>query len=211
MIRSIAVIGARGFAGAQVVKLALEKGYKVTAIVRNAASMATSDNLSVVTGDVTNYESLCRAFINVDVVISCFGPSNPLKAGNLMSTGVKNIVAACESTGVKRFVFMSGVLNTDGRGLSLADRLMIKALRLVYQKITRDKFIAHAVIQKSAIDWVIAISGGLKDAPASGIYRAGPGARIAPFKLLPYADCAACLLRAAEEPAWTNQVINVGR
>jgi hypothetical protein len=50
-----------------------------------------------------------------------------------------------------------------------------------------------------------------RDAPAAGHYRAGPRAPVAPLVSLSFADCAACLLRALIERAWTRQIVNLGR
>lgn len=51
----------------------------------------------------------------------------------------------------------------------------------------------------------------LDHSPATGNYLAGPRARIFPPKALSHADCADCLVKAATEPAWVKQIVNVGR
>ena len=211
MVKRIAVIGSTGVTGQEVIRLALQKGYLVTAVVRKPGSVTPSEKLTVVKGDVTDYKSLVRAFADVDAVISCFGPANGLKAGKLMSTGAKNIVLASEEAEVKRLVFMSGILQTDGKELSFLNRFGIRFLRLFYHKVYKDKVIAETSIQESYLEWVIVRATGLKDVAGRGTYTAGPRVPVLPFKPLSYSDCAACLLRAAEEAAWTKRIINVGR
>jgi uncharacterized protein YbjT (DUF2867 family) len=210
MLKRLAVIGASGATGKHVIRLALKQGYLVTAVVRKPDAINPSENLTVVRGDVTSYDSLLKAFHNVDAVISCLGPANSLKAGDIMSTGAKNIVSAAEEVEVKRVVFMSGILQTDGKELSFWNRFSIGLIRLFYQQVYKDKVVAEALIRQSALPWVIVRASGLKEVVERGTYTAGPHAKIAPFKPLSYADCAACLVRAVEEPAWTRKIINVG-
>ncbi len=51
----IALIGATGFVGSRLLAEALTRGHHVTAIVRDPAKLAvTNDHLTVVAGDVNN-------------------------------------------------------------------------------------------------------------------------------------------------------------
>lgn len=209
-MKHIAVIGSTGSTGKEVVRLALESKYRVTVIERSPRSTQLQENLKVIKGDVTDLESLVAALENIDFVISCFGPSNHKKVGNLMSVGTTNIVKACEKTGVKRLVFMSGFVQSDGEEFSFLTRLAIKILRLYYSDSYKDKIIAEAAIQKSTLNWVIVRATGLAHAQPTGQYIAGIKTKM-PFKLLPYADCARCLLDAIEENNWTRQIINLGK
>ncbi len=70
---------------------------------------------------------------------------------------------------------------------------------------------AERTVPVIALRWVIVRAVGLKDALPRASYTAGPAARVAPLLLLPFADCAACLLRAASEPSWAGQIVNVGQ
>jgi putative NADH-flavin reductase len=211
MMKHIAVVGATGATGKEVIRLVLQKCYRVTAIARKPDAITPAENLRVAAGDVTDVGSLLETFKAADTVISCFGPANGLKAGNLMSTGARNMVQAAEKAGVKRLVFMSGILQTDGKELGFLNQLGIRFIRLFYYEIYKDKVVAEAFVQQSSLQWIIVRAAGLQAATVRGAYTAGPRARIAPFKPLAYADCAACLLRAAEESAWTHKIINVGR
>lgn len=174
MIKSIAVVGATGSTGKEVIRLALQKGYRITAIVRKPASITPSENLRVAAGDVTDRSSLLKDFKGADAVISCFGPARGWIAGSLMSTGARNIVVAAEKAGVKRLVFMSGILQTDGKELGSLDRLGIRFIRLFYREIYHDKVIAEASIRQSYREWVIVRAAGLQAAPGRGAYTAGP-------------------------------------
>lgn len=210
-MKHIAVIGSTGSTGKELVRLALESNYAVTAVERSPNSAQSKGNLRVVKGDVTDSESLVAAFENVDCVVGCFGPAKHKEVGNLMSAGAINIVKACEKNRVKRFVFMSGILQAENEEFSVLNRLAIKLLRLYFNESYEDKIIAEAAIQKSALDWVIVRAVALTRTQPTGRYKAGVKIKVSPFNALPYADCAKCLLDAVEENGWTRQIINVGK
>jgi putative NADH-flavin reductase len=128
-----------------------------------------------------------------------------------MSAGTTNIVKACEKNKVKRLVFMSGFVQSDGEEFSLLNRLAIKLLRLYFNDSYKDKTIAETAVQKSTLDWVIVRAVALTQTQPSGQYKAGIKIKVSPFNALPYADCAKCLLDAVEESSWTRQIINVGK
>lgn len=210
-MKNIAIIGSTGSTGKELVRLALESNYTVTAIERLPNFTQSQENLKVKKGDVTDLESLVAALENIDYVVSCFGPAKHRDVGNLMSAGTTNIVKACEKTGVKRLVFMSGFLQSEGEELSLLDNLAIKLLRLYFNDSYKSKIIAEATVQKSALDWVIVRAVALTKTQPTGQYKAGIKIKVSPFNALPYADCAKCLLDAVEENGWTRQIINVGK
>lgn len=209
-MKHIAIVGATGSTGKEVVRLALEANYKVTVIVRDPTQVKSQDKISVLTGDVTDLDSLVKAFADVDAVISCFGPSNHRKVGTLMSTGTKNIVKACEKNGIKRFVFMSGFVQADYSELALLTRLITPIFRMIYHESYHDKNIAEAAIQNSKLNWTIVRAPGLNHAQPTGKYKAGIKAKIY-FGFMSFTDCAKCLLDALDETSWTKQLINVGK
>jgi len=164
------------------------------------------------TGDVRDRLSLMPAFAGADAVISCIGPDSNLKPGNLMSVGISNSLAACQASGVRLFIMQSGIMLTDGADLSAFDRWALRLVHLVFRKAIADKAIAERAVRESGLSWVIVRAVGLRDLPAGKNYVAGPDARVALLRPLPFADCADCLVRAAtNEGSWTGKIVNVGR
>jgi putative NADH-flavin reductase len=211
MIKNITIIGATGATGKEVIDSALKQGYNVTAVARKPDQIKPQQNLTVLSGDVTNADSLIKIFSKTDAVISCFGPSDNFKAGDLMSSGTKNIIDVCEKNGVKRLVFMSGILQSDGNELSLFNRIGQRLIRLFYRKIYTDKKIAENAIINSKLDWTIVRAVGLNDSEATGEFKAGENLSVSPFTPLSHGDCAACLVQAVEEKNWIKTIINVGK
>jgi putative NADH-flavin reductase len=209
-MKQIAIIGATGSTGIEVVRLALEANYKVIIVVRNPDKIQPQNNVTVLKGDVTDLVSLELAFKNVDFVLSCFGPANNRKIDSLLSIGASNIVKACEKNSVKRFIFMSGAAQAAYDELSFTAKLLMPLLRLIYSESYSDKVIAETTIQNSNLEWTIVRASGLNKAQPTGKYVAGIKSKIH-LVMLPYADCAKCLLDAIVEKKWIKKIINVGK
>ncbi|CAM4414046.1 Putative NADH-flavin reductase [Pedobacter westerhofensis] len=209
-MKHIAIVGATGSTGKELVRLAIEADYKVTVIVRYPSKMKSQNGVSIITGDVTDLVGLVKAFENIDAVISCFGPSDHRKVGTLMSTGTTNIVKACEKNAIKRFIFMSGFVQADYSEMAIVTRLITPIFRMIYHQSYNDKNIAESAIQNSNLDWTIVRAPGLNHSQPTGKYKAGIKTEIY-FGLMPFADCAQCLLDAIDEKGWAKQIINVGK
>ena len=208
----IVVFGATGSTGRQVVDKALSAGHDVTAVARHPEQIAPRLHLVTRAGDVLDAASLTDSCRDADAVVSCIGPRSNLRPGAVMSVGTAHMVSAAEGAGVRRFVFQSGIGLSDGAELSRADRWVLAALwRPLFAAAIGDKAEGERLICASALDWVIVRPVVLRNAPAAGHFLAGTRAPVALFSALSFADCAACLLRAVSEPAWTRQVVNLGR
>jgi putative NADH-flavin reductase len=207
----ITVFGATGGTGRNVVDVVLAKGHEVVAVARRPETIPPRERLTVRQGDVLDAAGIAPALVGADAVISAIGPTSNSKPGTLLSQGTHNILAACAQAGVRRYVFESGMVCSDGSELSVLGSLAIRGFRAIFPKLYADKLIAEAEIRASALDWVIVRPPALKHAPATGKYVAGPRARIFPGRTLSHADCAEVLWRAATEPQWVKQVVNVGR
>ena len=209
-MKRIAIIGATGSTGKELVRLALEGNYNVTVVARNPAQVKPQNNVSIIKSDVTDLDSLIKAFNNMDAVISCFGPSQHRKVGTLMSEGTINIIKAIEINNVNRFIFMSGFVQADYNELSTVARLVTPIFRMIYHQSFHDKNIAEAAIQNSKTDWTIVRAPGLNHSQPTGKYKAGIKNKIY-FGFMSLADCARCLLDAIDEKLWIKQIINVGK
>jgi putative NADH-flavin reductase len=120
MNKKVAVIGATGFVGTQVVKELENRGYSVDAIVRDASKVEQKENVIAKSIDVNNIEDLAEALKGNDAVINTFnaGWTNPNLYNDFLN-GSKNIEKAVEKSGVKRFITVGGAgsLFIDGNQL----------------------------------------------------------------------------------------------
>lgn len=224
----IAIIGATGTTGRKVMERALELGHEVVAVARRPEVITPSERLIIRQGDVFDTPGMVKAIAGTDAVISCIGPTSNFSSGTamgilnaitanfspgtVMSEGIPNILAACQRNGIKRFVMQSGIGLSDGKEFTTSNRWAIGIHRRIFSKAVKDKTIAEYAVQRSNLDWVIVRPPGMNYEAATLNYTAGPLARIAPFRMLPFEDCADCLVRAAtSEPTWIRKIVNVGR
>lgn len=117
----VALIGATGFVGSKLLAEALQRGYSVTAIVRNLAGITEkSDLVTPVACDVTHVDALAKVLAGHDVVVSAYnaGWTNPNIYADFLA-GSKAIEAAVEKSGVKRLIVIGGAgsLFIDGQQL----------------------------------------------------------------------------------------------
>lgn len=106
---NIAIIGATGFVGKQLVAEALERGHEVTAIARNVSALTAGNGLTPVQADVTDVPALAAALKGSDMVLSAYnaGWDNP-ELYNDFIAGSKAIQQAVKEAGVKRLLVVGG-------------------------------------------------------------------------------------------------------
>jgi putative NADH-flavin reductase len=119
-MKKVAVIGATGFVGTQVVKELVNRGYEVEAIVRDASKVEQNEKVTAKSVDVNNVEALAESLKGNEAVISAFnaGWTNPNLYNDFLN-GSENIEKAVENSGVKRFITVGGAgsLFIDGNQL----------------------------------------------------------------------------------------------
>ncbi|MFD4869910.1 NAD(P)-dependent oxidoreductase [Streptomyces sp. NPDC058412] len=95
----IALFGATGSIGTQVLREAVRRGHKVTAVVRDPAKLADSGGgaTAVVRGDVLDQASVAGAAAGQDVVISAFGPGSGDPA--VLVAAAKSLIGGVRSLG----------------------------------------------------------------------------------------------------------------
>ena len=108
-MKKVAVIGATGFVGTQVVKELANRGYSVNALARNTSKIEESENVKAVTADIYNTSELAEILKGNDAVISTFNPgwTNPNIFEDFLK-GAESIEKAVEESGVKRFITVGG-------------------------------------------------------------------------------------------------------
>lgn len=110
------VTGATGHIGNVLVRLLLERGEKIRAMIMPGEDPTPLNGLDmeIIEADVLDYQSLLKAFEHIDVVyhlagiISILpGKDHMLQAVNVI--GTRNVIQAARSTGVRRLVYTSSI------------------------------------------------------------------------------------------------------
>jgi putative NADH-flavin reductase len=173
-METIALFGASGKTGMQFLKLALDKGYKVKALVRTPEKITLqSPNLQIIKGDVLNETDVYKTVQGTEVVVSLFGHVKGSPAW-LQTNGTKNIVLAMKKEGVRKIISLSGGgLPYQEDKPKVPDHLIRLIMKVFVPKILNDA-VAHAeVLKNSNLDWVIIRGPRLTDGDKKGHYRVG--------------------------------------
>ncbi len=104
----VAIIGATGFLGKNLVKEFSSRNHAVTAISRNASHKDT-DNVKHIKADVFEIDALAEVLKGHDIIISAYNPgwTNPNIYVDAIS-GSKAIQEAVKRSGVKRYIYIGG-------------------------------------------------------------------------------------------------------
>ena len=207
---NLLIIGASGGTGRALVEQAVAQGHTVTAFVRNPARFAMNhERLKVMQGNVLEFDSIDRAVRGKDAVLSALGHKQWFIPRTILSNGTRNIIAAMEKHGVKRFVCETSLGIGDSRG-----RLGLYYTLFVIPFITyfyfKDKERQERLIRESSLDWVIVRPGQLTNGEQRGSYRHGKGigSYLATVKIS-RADTAEFMLSLVGDDSFLRQTIGV--
>lgn len=172
---NLLIIGATGGTGRAIVRQALEQGHRVSAFARNPDRVKERhERLTVTRGDVLDPRSLDAALPGHDAVLSALGHKRWFLPTRILSEGTKNVIAAMERHGVRRFICETtlGIGDTRGR-MGLYYTLFI--IPVIIWFYFRDKERQEALIRNSALDWTIVRPGQLTNGRKRGAYKHGTG------------------------------------
>lgn len=203
---NILVLGATGNTGRRFVKMALERGHRVTAIVRSVAGIDEQSGLEIVQGDVMNPDVLRQASNGMDAVVSCLGirkknpldPWSPLVSPEDFTTrSVTGIVDAMKVNGVVRLVVISSA------GVGESWEKVDTELRKVIQsssvgKIFLDLNNMEKVLENSGLDTLAVRPVAIVDGDAGGAARIVDS--FEPTSKISTGDVALWMLDAIERP-----------
>jgi putative NADH-flavin reductase len=167
----LAVFGATGGTGKEIVSQALAAGHEVTVLVRDSSRLSVKhDKLYLVIGDVLNPEKVEETLAGSEAVCCSLGhtANNP---DNVVSEGTRNIVECMKKQGIQRLVVVSALGVGDSQDqVSLTFKMMMKT---VLRKAYEDKERQEQIVRESNLDWVIVRPGGLTNGPATGEHEYG--------------------------------------
>lgn len=203
----IALFGATGGTGQEIISQALAAGHKITALVRTPGSLARRQGVVIVGGDASDPAAVAKTLDGSDVAISTLGNFNR-KRNTQVSGAMRIIVRAMEDAGPNRLV----VVTTIGVGDSYKPlkSFIFKHLviGLLAKNIWKDRERQEAVIAASSLDWTIARPGALKDTAHTGMYQVVDGGAAQPNKIIiSRADVADFCLKAAQDDAFITKTV----
>jgi NADH dehydrogenase len=208
---TVLVTGGTGFIGPYVVHALRAQDTPVRALVRkpSRASRLAAWGAELAPGDVTDPISLTAACEGVDTVVHLVAiiKGQPQDFERVMAQGTRNVVAAAQNAGVRRFVLASA-LGLDERS---KDAVPYFAAKWEMEKSVRESGLDHVIFRPS---FVFGRDGGVlptfirlaRFAPVTPIVGSGKQ-RLQPIWV---EDLAAYYARAIDEPAATNHTFELG-
>jgi putative NADH-flavin reductase len=215
-MKEIVLIGASGFVGSAILAEALDRGHKVTAIVRHPEKITTvHKNLIVKPGDVSMNETITQICRNADAVISAYNPGwqNPDIAKETTRV-YKTILNGVREAGVKRFLVVGGAGSLYiSHGIRLMDAGVMPDFILPAVKSLADFYLNDLEAEKS-IDWVFfSPAGNLEPGLRTGKFRLGKDDLIvneAGESKISVQDYAVAMIDELEKPAHHSERFTIG-
>ena len=172
----VLIIGATGGTGRELVKQALERGFAVTALVRNPLRLLIEHpRLSVVRGDVLDREVVATAMRGQEAVLCALGHRRYFYPTRILSEGTRNIVRAMASHGTRRLVCETS-LGIGDSAFRMGLLYTLFNIPVVLPLYFWDKTRQEQVIAGSGIEWVIVRPGALNNGERRG--RVQQGSRV---------------------------------
>mgnify|MGYP001352511271 CR=1 FL=1 len=172
-VSRVLIIGATGGTGRQLVAQALERGFEVTALVRDPARLRIEHpRLTAVQGDVLDPASVEAAMRGQDAVLSALGHKRYFAPTRILSDGTRHVLQAMATHGVRRLVCETtlGLGDSAGR-MGLYYTLFVIPVILPFY--FWDKTRQERMIAQSPTEWVIVRPGALTSGARRGRVRHG--------------------------------------
>ena len=175
-MKNVVLIGASGFVGTAILNELLNRGHKVTAIVRDPAKVTASNpNLKVIQADVTDTDVLIEASRGKDAVISAYNPG--WKNPNIYEETLKNyplIVDSVKKAGVERLLIVGGagtLFYAPGKMVMDADDVPAKLLPGIK---SLGEFYLNTLRKENDIDWIfLSPAANMTPGERTGKFRIG--------------------------------------
>ena len=200
----IAIIGATGRAGSQLLEEALRRGHSVTAIARNTDKLAARPGVSVKQVDALDAEALQQAISGSDVLIS---------AAHFATLPASAVIGPAKKAAVKRLLVVGGagslllpggtrVIDSEGfpqayKAEASAGATFLDALR-----------------QEQELDWTfLSPSAEFVETERTGTFRLGQDDLLVSSEgrsWISFADFAIAMLDEVETPKHSRQRFTVG-
>ena len=167
---NIALFGATGGTGHQVLIQALEQGHHIKALARDPSKLpAGQDRLTPIPGDVLNQPAVDACVQGTDAVVCVLGTRSG--AEPIEALGTRTIVKAMQDQGVRRLIAVTSLGVGDSKDqIPFFFKIL---MQLGLKKIMAAKEEQERTIKESGLDWTIVRPGGLTDGPRTGNYVSG--------------------------------------
>ena len=210
---NIALIGATGFIGSALLKEALSRGHRVSALVTQPHKLAPSANLDPVKSDVNATDALAAQLKGHDAVMSAFSGHAQADTEAYYLRGMRSIIAATRQAGVSRLLVVGGAGSLEvAPGVQLLDTPQFPAAHKASAEGARQAL--HLLRGEDDLDWtMLSPSALIAPGERTGRYRLGRDQLIrnaAGESRISAEDYAVAFVDELEKPAHPRQRFTVG-
>jgi putative NADH-flavin reductase len=165
----LTIIGASNGIGHQLLKIALEDGHEVTALLRYPSKLKIVDpKLRVIKGNILDLPTVKDAVDGQDAICICIGIPPTRKPVTVFSEGISNVLSVIKRDQKLIVVTGIGAGDSKGHGGFIYDRIVNP---LFLKNIYEDKDREEAIIKTSDVEWLIVRPATLINGPRTGNYR----------------------------------------
>jgi putative NADH-flavin reductase len=213
----ILLLGGSGATGRFVIDEALQRGHKVTALVRNPSVLSAKEGLNIVKGTPQDAANIESAFVAVPddlptaVIVTLGSPKE--KGSRVIADAHENLIAAMKKHGVSKIATTSSFgVGSSFTNINFLMRFAISSTPLGHT--FADHNLVDEILKKSGLKFVLLRPARLtmgKKAPVQFLGDDGKGMGVfAGLGGISRASVASCLVDAVEKSTWdgTTPVIS---
>lgn len=200
----IAIVGAAGKTGTQLIAEALEQGHEVIGIARSPEKIASTDpRVAKRAGDAFDEASIVAALEGADAVITTVGKTDLRdKRFNLSTAAHRAVMAGMRQHGIKRLLVTSSIGAAQGIKRKGLRRKIYLYLRRKYYG---DMYEMEQELEDSGLDVTILRAPMLYDGPRTKNYRVVEGEDYFTVLRISRSDLAHFLVSETTAGAWINK------
>ncbi len=198
----LAVLGATGGLGRQVVRQAKEAGHSVRALIRTPRS--DLGELDVRVGDLSDADAIRATLEGADAVISCVGVTGK-QDPEVFGDGLRTVLATMKELDIRRIVAISGAgLELEGDTGGFGRKVIIFLLKVFSPRVLEGKQLEYEAIAASDRDWTLVRVARMVERPPKGDVRVDLKA-VEGSPMVAYADVARWMVQVAEGDRYVRQ------
>ena len=163
----IALFGATGRVGKEVLKQALAAGHEVVVLVRSSEKLTRNDKLTIIQGDVRDAAAVSHAISGVDVVFSALGTDKT----TTLTEAIPHMIGAMKDGGISRIITIgtAGILQSRIEPEKLRYEAGDTNRRLTFA--AEEHHRVYDMLRQSELEWTVVCPTYLPDGAAVGDYR----------------------------------------
>jgi uncharacterized protein YbjT (DUF2867 family) len=202
---NLAIFGATGTVGSELLTQALAAGHEVRVLARNPSKVpATHSQAVVVHGDVRDVAAVEETVRGCTAVLSTLGATDR-RDPDVRRVGTANVIAVMREHGLRRLVVMGGFhLGFPGDPDNLGRKLILPFLRLLGEHLIEDTSAMGSLVQASDVDWTVVRAPRVARGTHPALARTGT-LELGPWSKVTRANVASFMLRCLADGTHIRQ------